>query len=166
MTREIQVLNQKLVSEGDIFDGLKMNKVFDIEVIEMDKTLGLSIDREANTKLAHITVHEDEYWKIYFPANMQYGDQLELTRRVLVKIKTPIKLNLINKDGQEMISKEDVDKREVHFVQFEAAHETQKVAWTLALLPWRKYNVDSWEVHDWKITDFDHCLKGNAILRK
>ena len=70
MTREIQVLNQKLVSEGDIFDGLKMNKVFDIEVIKMDKRLGLSIDREANTKIAHITVHEDDYWQIYFPTNM------------------------------------------------------------------------------------------------
>ena len=101
----------------DINDDATFNEMFDMEVVEMDQTFGLSIDREANTRIAFNNVKTKKpNFKVFVPGDMQWGDELEMTIRLLVKITTPVKLNLVSKDGLELISQEDADDREVHFV--------------------------------------------------
>ena len=166
-TQSISVMNQEAVAEVDISDDATFNELFDMEVIDMDQTFGLSIDRASNTRIAFNNVKTKKpNFKVFVPADMQWGDELEMTIRLLVKITTPIKLNLVNKEGLEMISKEDADEREVHFVQFEGTHARYKFDFSIIKQLWGMYNMKSWVIHDWKVTDFDYCLKGNPIMRE
>ena len=50
------------------------------------------------------------------PSEISFGDKLAMTMRILVKVTTPVKLNLITQEGHELISPGDKDSKEVHFV--------------------------------------------------
>ena len=64
-----------------------------------------------------------------------------------------------------MIGELDADAREVHFVQFEGIHQTYKFDSGLIGQLWRMYRMKAWVIDNWTITDFDHHLSGNPIIR-
>jgi len=41
---------------------------------------------------------------------------MAMTMRLLIKVTTPVKLNLVNNDGQIMIGEDDIEGEEVHYI--------------------------------------------------
>ena len=71
---------------------------------------------------------------MYIPNNLQYGDSSRSIFRFIIKVTTPVKLNLTNKEGQTLITEEDaIQEDEVHFVQLEAFHAKFSVTKGFAL---------------------------------
>ena len=72
---------------------------------------------------------------MYSPNEVLYGDSLYSMFRFIIKVTTPVKLNLTNKEGQTLIAEKDaIQKDEVHFVQLEAFHKEYDVDWRLHVL--------------------------------
>ena len=71
----------------------RIAKLFYIEIVDMKLIFGPSINRAANKRKVRQNL------RVYYPVKMKWGDKLPMTVRLLVKITTPIKLNLVNKDG-------------------------------------------------------------------
>ena len=46
-------------------------------------------------------------FRVYIPTNVEWGDTLHMTMRLVVKITTPVKLNLKNKENQLLIDEDD-----------------------------------------------------------
>ena len=88
--------------------------------------------------------------------------------RLCVKVTTPVKLNLFSeKEKTSLIAAEDELATEVHYVQYEGIHAEYHVNWSIFKKLWSMYRANhSLVIHDWVITDFDHFLKGNPIVRK
>ena len=64
-----------------------------------------------------------ENFNIYMPEIKSMGEKLPLTFKLLVRIETPLKLNLRLKDGSSLISEGKELVEEVHFVAFESVIE-------------------------------------------
>ena len=77
-----------------------------------------------------------ETFTSYRPEDIEFGHEFLINMQVLVKIKTPIKLNVIKEassgsglESNAMIDEKDddtVDEQEVHFVQFENVVQSYK----------------------------------------
>ena len=90
-----------------------------MEVIDFESVFGVSLDRETNNRMVYNRVQQRRpALRTYIPAELQWNDTLAMNMRVVVKITTPVKLNLIQEkaDGQALIAKEDAMDEEVHFV--------------------------------------------------
>ena len=77
-----------------------IDNLFDMEIVNSFQYSGLSIDRETNKTIEFRkidSVRSD--YKGYVPKQMYWGDKLNISWCLLVKISTPIKLNLINTEG-------------------------------------------------------------------
>ena len=104
---------------------LLIDELFDMEVVDASQYFGLSVDRETNERIAYNKINANKpSYKGYVPKIIGWGDKLSMSMCLLVKITTPIKLNLINTNSQALISQEMVSEKEVHYVQFEAIHRT------------------------------------------
>ena len=99
------------------------------------------------------------------PKIIGWGDKLSMSMCLLVKITTPIKLNLINTNSQALISQEMVSEKEVHYVQFEAIHRTYECNFNAIPQLWHASRSNALILKDWTITDFDYYLKGNPIIK-
>ena len=74
---------------------------------------------------------------MYVPNEVLWGDSLSTIIRFIIKVTTPVKLNLTNKEGQTLITEEDaIQEDEVHFVQLEAIHKEFRVDWSLPRSIW------------------------------
>ena len=76
-----------------------------MEVVDFENVFGVSLDRETNNRLAynrHSQIRPN--LRTYIPAEIKWNDSLAMTMRVVVKITTPIKLNLEQADGQALIA--------------------------------------------------------------
>lgn len=59
----------------------------------------MAIDRETNNRISYNQVEQSKpNFRAFVPNDMQWGDKLAMTMRLVVKITTPVKLNLVNKD--------------------------------------------------------------------
>ena len=76
-----------------------------MEVIDYGQTFGAKIDRETNreNRLAKTWSAAHRQYDAYVKANVQWGDPMDMNFRMVVKITTDIKLNLINDKGQSLI---------------------------------------------------------------
>ena len=93
---------------------------FEMEVIDVDNVLGVSLDRETNNRTTFNPIpNQQRPLRFFIPNNLQWGDKLNMTMRLRIKVTTPIKLNLVNNDGQLMIREDDEfarNSKEVHFI--------------------------------------------------
>ena len=95
----------------------EIDKLFEIEVIDIEQIFGVVIDREQNNRTAFNRVENNKLnFRAYVPFMVNLGDKLQMTMKILVKITTPVKLNLVNQSNQVLISQEDADAKEVHYV--------------------------------------------------
>ena len=73
---------------------------FEMEVIDVDNVLGVSLDRETNNRTTFNPIpNQTKPLRFFIPNNLQWGDKLNMTMRLRIKVTTPIKLNLVNNDG-------------------------------------------------------------------
>ena len=71
-----------------------------MEIIDFENVFGVSLDRETNNQMTFNRVSQRRLnFRTYIPAELQWNDTLAMTLRVVVKITTPIKLNLEKADG-------------------------------------------------------------------
>ena len=88
---------------GDqVDDGMDavFDELFDVEVIDMEQVLGLSIDRDSNNRIAYNRIQTNKkMFRSYVPHELKWGDALDMTMRLVVKMTTPVKLNLRNKEN-------------------------------------------------------------------
>ena len=49
--------------------------------------------------------------------------------QLLVRFESNLKLNIIDKDGTSMISEDQIDEKEVHFVKFETVTDRMELGW-------------------------------------
>ena len=79
---------------------LLIDDLFEMEVIDASQYFGLSVDRETNERIAYnkINTNRPNYMG-YVPKIISWGEELNMSMCLLVKITTPIKLNLIDTNG-------------------------------------------------------------------
>ena len=83
-----------------------------IRVIDFNQTFGCFIDREENKARGVYKMSpsmfrkEKENFKIYMPEVKSLGDILPMNFEMLLRIETNLKLNVIEKDGTSLISKD------------------------------------------------------------
>lgn len=79
---------------------LLIDSLFDMEIVNSFQYSGLSVDRETNKTIEFRKIESVKSdYKGYVPKVMHWGDNLNISWSLLVKITTPIKLNLINTEG-------------------------------------------------------------------
>lgn len=153
---------------------------FKIEVVDFINSIGIGIDREANRQkgVKEITsfLFDIPNLKIYGPSNpLKMGAALmslkggsdpnkeqffnTITLGLLFKVRTNLKLNLVEADGERMIPKNKETDEEVHYVKFEGLNDKFKIDPANLLKTSQQF-----EFKDWTITDFDDFLKGNPSL--
>ena len=89
-----------------------------------------------------------------------------MVMRLIIKLTTPVKLNLINKSGQELITGVETLDKEVHYLQMEGIHMEYTVGLKAFAELFKMFRKRSLVLKNWTITDFDDYLKGNTMLRE
>lgn len=95
-----------------------------MEIVDFCQYFGLEIDREENNarRVRQLTgrffTRGSDNFKLYMPEIKGYGDVLKVTFELIVKVETNLKLDLIDKQGNRLVS--FPDENEIHYVQFEA----------------------------------------------
>lgn len=140
-----------------------------MEVIEYGQTFGAKIDRATNRedRLAKTWASASKHYDAYVKADVQWGDLMDMNFRMVIKITTDIKLNLINDKDQSMIQLDDhIEKmtREIHYMQIEGTHASYPLSFGILKEIWRQRMKPAFVIKDWTITDFDNCLNGNPLL--
>ena len=71
-----------------------------MEVIDWGQYFGANIDRRTNVeqRLNQIATGKKHY-NAYVPSNIKWGDDMSMHFRMVVKLETDIKLNLITDEG-------------------------------------------------------------------
>ena len=111
--QEMKVKVMRPFDFGDIQQPITeetLSDYFKMEVIDFENVFGVSLDRETNNRVVYRPVSQRRpNLRTYVPTELEWNDTLAMTMRVVVKITTPIKLNLIQEkaDGQAMIPEED-----------------------------------------------------------
>ena len=87
--------------------------------------------------------------------------------QLLIRFETNLKLNIIDKDGTPMISEDQNDEKEVHFVKFETVTDRMQLGLGIFSKLFKRIFVpQKLEFERWYITDFDDCLKGNPHIKE
>jgi hypothetical protein len=90
----------------------------------------------------------------YMPMNMQ----------LLVRVDSQVKLNLIDSDGNSMISQYgENSSKESHFMLLESITDRYELNWRVIYKVFNKFRNPSLTFEEWVLVDFDNCLKGNPI---
>ena len=122
-----------------------VDKWFKIEIVDMENIFGVSIDREINNRIVYHSMEPNETkrpkfpkGRTYIPAELQWNDKLTMIMRLVVKVTTPVKLNLILEDegGTSLIAPEDLMATEVHFVQLEGIHKHYEANFSILKHMW------------------------------
>jgi hypothetical protein len=82
---------------------------------------------------------------------------------MLVKVTSKIKLSIELNDGTKMISDEDVDKEEVHFLLFESTVNRFDLNWRIIGQVFRTFRASNLKFGTWYISDVDNWLNGNPL---
>ena len=97
---------------------------FEISIIDFYQTFGAFLDREEN-KGRYVRKFKPPLmrrntpnFQFYMPDYKFLGDEMTINFEVTAKIKTNLKLNIIERDGSKLLL--DDEEEEVHFVKFEA----------------------------------------------
>lgn len=115
-------------------------------------------------------MHKDSYFtrkpnfKTFTPTNVdaKAPDYLPMTMQLLLKVESKLKLNLIDNDGNSMIS--DPDSKETHFMLVESVTDRYELNWKVIKKVFSKFRNPSLQFEEWVLVDFDNCLKGNPIV--
>ena len=89
---------------------------------------------------------------------------LPMTMQLSLKIETKLKLNLIDNDGNSMISKNDIDTKETHFMVVESITDRYELNWRVLKKVFERFRNPSLNFEEWVLVDFDNNLKGNPII--
>ena len=87
-----------------------------------------------------------------------------MTMQLSLKIETKLKLNLIDNDGNSMISKNDIDTKETHFMVVESITDRYELNWRVLKKVFDRFRNPSLNFEEWVLVDFDNNLKGNPIV--
>merc|ERR1712110_1145414 len=95
---------------------------------------------------------------------MGYMDYFQQTSQLVFRVETDYKLNLIKNDKSSLISTQEVNKPEVHFIACESVVDEypkgiQSYLKSLSLM-FRSPQMVPMD-RKFKIVDFDHFMKGN-----
>jgi hypothetical protein len=95
-----------------------------IEVIDIFITEGAYIDRELNKKCGVQKAKENNNYKIYMPNLFaRLPGYISLNVSLILRIKSKLKINIVSQEGDQMISTENYNKKEVHFMVIESELE-------------------------------------------
>lgn len=139
-----------------------------MSVVDFQQTLGAFIDREENKakgvyKYEGPMTRKTENFTFYMPTEKDLGEILSLNFEVTIRVKTNLKLNLVDKEGNSLV--QDPMEKETHYIKFESVANRYplsfKTVWKL-ITELGKTNDLTFE--DWTITDFDNCLNGNPHI--
>ena len=89
---------------------------------------------------------------------------------LLLRIKSSLRLNLIDADGKKMIEEDD-QSEEVHFMQVEKEFEKFAINMSSikrlfqAFFRMKRQAEDNPEMQGWTVTDFDYHLSGNPHVK-
>ena len=127
-----------------------------IEILDKINLYGVEIDRDINFSKGTFN-----RWRIndgvMFHNNFEVdsGDATKQIMRYDIKIQTPMKLNLIDLEGNHLIPDAEKNDLETHFVRFE------RYKWMLSL-PF--FGGSSSKNDGWTIVDIDNALDGNIPI--
>ena len=99
-------------------------------------------------------------FKVFIPESIR-GSKLPMNIEMVLKIKTNLKLNVIDPNGVRMIDPEDFVDDEIHFVRFESVYNEIEVNFSALMNIRNKLNNPEIEFNSWTITDFDRFLFDN-----
>merc|ERR1712166_685497 len=88
-------------------------------------------------------------------------DFMSLNIQFLLKIETKLKLNLIDKDQNSMISANDKDDIETHYLQIESVMERFDMGTGVFRQMWAQFRNPDIKFERFYVTDFDNSLNGN-----
>lgn len=147
--RKVEVLNSDQAS----MDRTK------IEIVDKINLYGIEIDRDTNfSKGTFNRWRIDDGVMFHNNFEVDSGDATKQIMRYDIKIQTPMKLNLIDMEGNELIPDSEKQDLETHFVRFE------RYKWIMQLDYFSSLLGSSSPNDGWKIVDIDNALNGNIPI--
>ena len=141
-------------------------------MLSLNQTYGAYIDRSRSEQVELRRKHDMKGMQTYLRGLPDEDGYHSFNASFLLKVTTPLRLNLLSPDGEKMIDESDNGK-EVHFMQVEC--ELDRVGiynasavynfYRLMLYFFKMFVGNPWARFEdepkWVITDFDNHLKGN-----
>lgn len=147
------------------------NHSFEMEVADMNQVIGAHIDRRRNVGHRRIDMSQilkndnAKLFKVYVPKGIR-GSTLPMNVEMVLKIKTNLKLNIIDPHGNALIHPDDYSDEEIHFVRFESVFNEIEMNFSALMNIRNKLNNPDIEFESWTITDFDRFLFDNSHVPK
>merc|ERR1719273_277506 len=92
----------------------------ELKVVDCMNIYGPEIDRDTNFSKGELRmIRRNDYQTFIFPKKIQYGDEYPVILQLDIQIKTPLKLNLIDSDGNHLIPYRARGEIETHYLRFE-----------------------------------------------
>jgi hypothetical protein len=110
----------------------------------------------------------DKRFTAYTHEKITWGSQMTINMQLLLRVRSSIKLGATSREGYELIDTSDrkaTEAKEDHFMQVETVVNTYKIDYLLVKQFFKQWRDPTWEFNNWTITDFDHTLKGNPIIK-
>lgn len=161
-----EIANIELLNEKDFPKNVSMR------VVDFNQTFGVSIDREDN-RIRNVKPVESGFFyskdkqkrdnfDMYMPEMKSLGEKLTLNFEMVIRVDTNLKLNMVGRDGKALISPDDFDEEEIHFMRVESVcNEFEISPKTVFRMIKEMFSKKQLNFRDWTITDFDDFLKGN-----
>eukprot|EP00347_Sterkiella_histriomuscorum_P011480 403372292 len=138
-----------------------------VKLIDFDVDIGVDIDRETNRVngvnkiwVPKIVSGGLPNVNLYLQKGMMPSFSTKVNFEFLLRIETAIKLNMINKQGESLISSDQILDKEIHYMK--VATVAKEINFNLKFLKEIFSNKEmDFSFKDSLITDFDNCLNGN-----
>ena len=92
----------------------------------------MKIDRENNfSRGPHKIQGQKDYLIGSIPYDISYGEDLKVMLQLDIQVETPMKLNLIDLDGNHFISREERETKEIHYMRLECYLDSYPVTTAL-----------------------------------
>eukprot|EP00347_Sterkiella_histriomuscorum_P011674 403371545 len=138
-----------------------------VKFIDFDLDVGVEIDRETNRLNGVNKIPMPKFItggltnvNLYFMKGMRPSFPAKLNFEFLIRIESAIKLNMVNKQGESLISQDHMLDKEIHYIK--VATVAKELEFNLKILQeiFKNMELDFSFKHS-LITDFDNCLNGN-----
>ena len=161
------------------FNDLLEDDEFKIELVDFAETSGAYIERARNRDADLRPVNPKFVKRIKYQGYLQdpqYNARnpdsyYSINATLVLRITTPLRLNIVGLDGQSMIEGgDDLDdmEEEVHFMQVESEMDKFHLNFGSVVKMFktmlRMSRPENTEPLQWKVTDFDYHLKGNPHI--
>lgn len=155
-------------------DGLSLdlinekNHSFELDLVGIQQLVGPKLDRKLNKGFKPMDLSRfmgagtKDVIKVLAPTSNI--DTIPLSLAMILKVKTNLKLNVVDKDRKGMIDYDDYGDEEVHFIRFESTFKEIEFSFQGFKETMRILKEGDFEFEDWIISDFDHRLSGNPFI--